>query len=586
MTHNQPIFYIARLVLETCTPLSIATGRTDGLVDNLIVRDANGLPAIPGSSLAGVLRHAYQDHYDTETPEPINTNDLFGSAKDEDEKGNPSFVHLSWGSLHDQNDEPIEGLLAPNDKRWDDDILKNAWEPIPVKRDHVKLNHRNVSDAEKQGKFERISLTTGHRFSVELSLWSGVNDDPRWQNLLDLLQQPNFRLGGGTRRGLGQLKIVRCAQGQFDLRQETDFKHFGELTESLTDTKHLTETPLSNGLTPTTSLRQISIELTPLEGYRFGGGVETLVDKSEAELLLVTERCVKWQKHVISRKGFKNSLWKGTITPKQVLIPASGIKGALSHRVAYHYNALRQVFADKELTNRETAHQDVKLHVGEKNEAVRALFGYIQEKDEQQPQQEVAQMGCLIFNDVYLKRSNQEVQVVEYPHNGVDRFTGGVREGVLFSEEVVTDTKSFLLDITVVLPSNQNKTWQTIKKEGKAHDVWKALQLALNDLIEGRLAIGAGGGRGHGYFKGSLKEGRKWLEDSLHEPLSKENSTENANCSSLDKIQTSPMNPAQTDSLKTSISPRYQPSTLPNKTQKRKTQKQKQRKKGSSIKKG
>jgi len=501
MTHNQHVFYIARLVLETCTPLSIATGRTDGLVDNLIVRDANGLPAIPGSSLAGVLRHAYQDHYDAETPEPINTNALFGSGKDEDEKGNPSFVHLSWGCLHDQNNEPIEGLLDPNDSRWDDDILKNAREPIPVKRDHVKLNHRNVSDAEKQGKFERISLTTGHRFSVELSLWSADNDDPRWQNLLDLLQQPNFRLGGGTRRGLGQLKIVRCAKGKFDLRQETGFEQFGELTQSLMDTKHLTKPNLSKDSIPTTSVRQISIDLTPLEGYRFGGGVERLVDKSEAELLLVTEQCVEWENRT------------GKLTPKKMLIPASGIKGALNHRVAYHYNALTQVFADKKLTNRDTAHQDVKQHVGEKNEAVRALFGYVEEKDEQQTQQEVAQIGCLIFNDVYLKPSSQEVQVVEYPHNGVDRFTGGVREGVLFSEEVVTDTQSFPLNITVVLPSNENKTWQDIKKEGKADHVWKALQLALNDLVEGRLAIGAGGGRGHGYFSGKWIAGERFYTD-------------------------------------------------------------------------
>jgi len=130
------------------------------------VRDANGLPAIPGSSLAGVLRHAYQDHYDAETEKPINTNALFGSAKEEEEKGNPSFVHISWGCLHDQNNEPIEGLLDPNDKRWDDDILKNALEAIPVRRDHVKLNHRNVSDAEKQGKFERIIILDDHVFSI------------------------------------------------------------------------------------------------------------------------------------------------------------------------------------------------------------------------------------------------------------------------------------------------------------------------------------------------------------------------------------------------------------------------------------
>ncbi len=477
MTHNQHIFYIARLVLETCTPLSIASGRTDGIADNLIVRDANGLPAIPGSSLAGVLRHSYQRFYDE-----VHTNQLFGSGKQniddeepntEDEKtGNPSFVHVSWGCLHDQNDKPVEGLLDPNNPCWDDDkIIKDALQATPIRRDHVKLNHRGVTDAKKQGKFERTSLTTGHRFSVELSLWSNDENDLRWQNLLDLLQGPDFRLGGGTRRGLGKLKIVRCHTGKFNLKTEQQFKKFSELTQSLAETRHLNE------FKPSEPISQISLNLTPLEGYRFGGGVEPLLKNSEAKLLAVTESCVKWEKE------------PGILTQKRVVIPASAVKGALSHRVAYYYNALQQVFAEQ-------YSEQVEEHVGEKNEAVRALFGYIEENpDKTKP--DIAQIGSLIFDDVYQQAS----QVVEYMHNGVDRFTGGVREGVLFSEEVITNTQSFPLNITIA------------NEEGIKPEIWKALRLALNDIAEGRLALGAGGGRGHGYFSAEWKNGEQWLKD-------------------------------------------------------------------------
>jgi CRISPR/Cas system CMR subunit Cmr4 (Cas7 group RAMP superfamily) len=55
----KPFFHICCLVLETVSPLSIATGRDDDLFDNLLVCDANNLPAIPGTSFAGVLRHLY-----------------------------------------------------------------------------------------------------------------------------------------------------------------------------------------------------------------------------------------------------------------------------------------------------------------------------------------------------------------------------------------------------------------------------------------------------------------------------------------------------------------------------------------------
>ncbi len=459
MIPHQPFFYIARLVLETCTPLSIASGRTDGIVDNLIVRDANGLPAIPGSSLAGVLRYLYQRHYQ-------DADQLFGA-----EENKPSFVHVSWGCLHNSHDQPIEELLVPNEIQ--DVVLKNAQQSMPIMRDHVKLNHRSVSDAAKQSKFDRVSLTTGHRFSVELSLWSDHENEPRWQNLLNLLQGSDFRLGGGTRRGLGKLKIVRCHTGQFNLSNPAQFQLFSELSQSLADTKHLD----SFKAEAKDNLPKIKLVLTPVDGYgyRFGSGTEPLAQNSQANLLTVTERCIDWNGG------------KGQLSRKKVLIPASSVKGALSHRVAYYYNALTNRFV-------ETVQESAATFLGENNEAIKALFGYVQDK--------AAQVGSLIFDDVYLERDR--LQAIEYAHNGVDRFTGGVREGVLFFEEVLKDSQSFPLIITV---ANEEKPEPLM---------WQALELALTDLVQGRLALGAGGGRGHGYFKGKWDpKGKNWLKSKV-----------------------------------------------------------------------
>lgn len=475
MTHYEPFFYIARLVLETCTPLSIASGRTDGIADNLIVRDANGLPAIPGSSLAGVLRHSYQRLYDLgkKEKEAFYTNELFGSEKktpvstdkktpktnNEAETGCPSFVHVSWGCLHDKNDQPIEGLLDPDDSCWQNDkIIKDALQSIPIRREHVKLNHRGISDAKKQGKFDRISLTTGHRFSVELSLWSDEANDPRWQRLLNLIKRPEFRLGGGTRRGLGKLKIVRGYIGNFNLQETEDFNKFCNLTQCLTNTELLQ--PLDES--ESEDQHTIKLTLTPLDGYRFGGGTEHLIENGQADMLAVTENCVTWQND------------QAEITKKkQIVIPASSVKGAISHRVAYHYNILTQTFADK-------PKKENIIPVGENNEAVKELFGYVNEDTA------VAKTGNLIFDDIYLAPKDE--QVTEYTHNNIDRFTGGVRDGALFSEEVITDKQTLVLNINVV---NQ--------PEG---NIWKAFELALNDLTQGRLALGAASGRGHGYFTG------------------------------------------------------------------------------------
>ena len=49
------ILHVARFVLEARTALSVGSGGADGVYDHPIARDANGLPTIPGTSLAGVL---------------------------------------------------------------------------------------------------------------------------------------------------------------------------------------------------------------------------------------------------------------------------------------------------------------------------------------------------------------------------------------------------------------------------------------------------------------------------------------------------------------------------------------------------
>ena len=56
---EQAVLHIARFTLQAETALSIGSGGADGVYDHPIVRDANDLPSIPGTSLAGVLRHLW-----------------------------------------------------------------------------------------------------------------------------------------------------------------------------------------------------------------------------------------------------------------------------------------------------------------------------------------------------------------------------------------------------------------------------------------------------------------------------------------------------------------------------------------------
>ncbi|MGH9798910.1 MAG: RAMP superfamily CRISPR-associated protein, partial [Blastocatellia bacterium] len=496
------VYHVARVVLQSATPLSIGTGETDGVFDNLLVRDANGLPTIPGSSLAGVLRHLYWRVHesDKKEDEATQTNRLFGQAKkrkaeasqaqednDEAQTESPSLLNVSWGFLHSREDVPVEGL-QPDIADSKDEVIQDALQTIPIKRDHVKLNHRGASDAAKQGKFDRVSLTKGHRFSVELSLWGTLDDEMLWNKVLALLKRPDFRLGGGTRRGLGKLELIRCYQGYFKLGETdarngaSEFERFSRLNTSLADTTELRAEPLPEA---SHSLESIILHLQPeTEGYRFGGGnepLDTSADEQNApDFMPVTEPVVAWNN-------------TGCITQRQLVIPASSIKGALSHRTAYHYNRLSGRHSDKQPGEPDDAYQKRMQDYLDNSLAVRILFGYVDPKTKGHDE-EIAHIGCVIFDDLHLDKDYQ--RSLQIAHNGIDRFTGGVRESVLFSEEVVTHSQSWpALTLTLTLSRAQ------LTKLDRY--ILPALQCALDDLTKGRLSLGAGGGRGaQGYFNG------------------------------------------------------------------------------------
>ena len=163
------------------------------------------------------------------------------------------------------------------------------------------------------------------------------------------------------------------------------------------------------------------------------------------------------------------------------VIPATAIKGALAHRVAFHYNALKAVFADQLDVD------ELKNNCGENNLAVRELFGYCAVEDSEQ-EKESGHRGRILLDDVFLTDEPCS-QLVH--HVGIDRFTGGARDSVLFSERPFWKGEPIAISLAIT-------DVQSIKD---APNVLEALRLSLCDLAEGRLQIGAGSGRGLGYFQ-------------------------------------------------------------------------------------
>ena len=161
---NQKFYYYAEVAIEAATPLVLASGKSGNFFDVELVRDANGLPVISGTTIAGILRHAVQKDMD-ETM----ANQLFGYQTKKD--GLSSSLEVSWGCVHDSKN-CIHKSFYPKEEIENDPILKELYiqDNPDFKRDHVNITDKGV--AKDNGKFDRYFVPSGTRFTFTLGLWS------------------------------------------------------------------------------------------------------------------------------------------------------------------------------------------------------------------------------------------------------------------------------------------------------------------------------------------------------------------------------------------------------------------------------
>jgi CRISPR/Cas system CSM-associated protein Csm3 (group 7 of RAMP superfamily) len=459
---------VARVTLEFDTPFAVGTGAGDDRVDTLCVTDLNGLPSIPGSSLAGVLRHALADGRDPER-DPL-CRKMFGFQ--DGSLGQSSRVEVSWAQVHDASDRPVPFSGATKTK---DPILSLLEEGVV--RDHVAIDHRGVAGG--RTKYDESLVPAGARFTFELVVHREDESSKRdaapacgAASLIGLLQSDAVRIGGRTRRGFGAFRVIRAEARSFDLNLPQDFAAFIRLPRRLEQD--------SGGLLPPLALEPPStrggwigatLELEPEDHWLFGGLPSDEVpgqrkrrkgrtDRPFADSLPVTERRISW------RDG------RGRVE-RVHLAPATGLKGALRHRTAFHARRLDQAWLQAE-----------DLEVLRERPEVEHLFGKVAKKREQRTE---GSPGRVFLSDAVFGT----VTYGALEHVALDRFTQGPLDRCLFSEAPLYGG-SFEIRLWI-------ERHTSVQAKERA-----ALQAALSDLVRGRLAIGAGSNRGHGYVRGRV----------------------------------------------------------------------------------
>ncbi len=486
---------IARVTIELRSALSIGATENDDVVDLFCVTDANGLPAIPGSSLTGIMRSDWEQLSNS----PLPTKEVFGiqeTGKDADTASRSSRLVVSWGHIHNSKDTPVEFRMAPSQLQ-SDALLRQA--SVPMIRQHVRISHKGT--ASHQGLFNQEVVAAGHRFTFELAL-RDCNTDVM-DTLLGVLHQDSLRLGGKTNRGLGRFHIVRCYRRRFDLSHKDDFADFARLPSDIAQ-------PLPEGLLPkldvetvrlskdANDVRTIRLSIRPRGFWMIGGGIPDDNDKfttdrgreSTPDMVPYREPRVFWENGI------------GTLDPEEsaVVIPATSIKGAIRHRSRYYAMMLQGIYADSDTLTEEYMENLSRNNVQEKY--LEALFGAARDRvqDETSPDpmfhsseknsSTYQQGGRVVVEDILIQKKLENKPV---DHLSTSRFTNGPIDGCLFQElPFWSDEQGFPINLTVHIHNASH-----IPEPSR-----QILELTLQDLLDGHLQMGSGTGRGNGWFEG------------------------------------------------------------------------------------
>ncbi len=449
---NNRYVHLARVVVEADTPIAIGTGREDIVTDAPVVRDVNGLPYIPATSLTGVIRHALGIGKEDK-------NVVFGYH--DKNGGQGSRLILTDAVMIGKEGKAMDGICnIPNDEFYSHYNEKNV-------RQHVRITDKGVADTKGYGKFDNEVVYKGTRFVFEMELLSDETEAEDFENSLKQLYDETFRIGGGTRCGYGKLKVKKCKQVTLDMMDAKDRRAYLKKSSSLSSPWEFARVHEEERTSASTGWTKYELKLEPLDFMLFGSGM----GDDEADNTPMTDIVVEW-----------NEQGKPCFSKQKTLIPATSVKGALAHRTAYHFNKRKGIFAEN-LKSKEERNK----YVGGCNDAVQALFG----ASVDDVANKRGKRGNVILSDVI----QHEVETKVFHHNKIDYFTGGTIDGALFQEKSIWGKgKSYELEILVDNNALADE------------DVKLAFEQSLKDLCKGLLPLGGVTGRGNGVFSGELKK--------------------------------------------------------------------------------
>lgn len=193
-----------RIELELRSPLSI--GASDSaLTDTDVVLDGRGKPLLPATSLAGVLRSAFDERRAIQ---------VFGEVLESER------VRVLGGTFP----EYAESSVRVYDGTW-----AGGNYTVTV-RDNVALKGRVPVEGLK---FDRQAVERGARFVTYLEVVdTGRCSCEELEYALALLHNGALRLGAKSSRGMGAVSVVSCLKRSFEPEDVEDWLEFDQFADA------------------------------------------------------------------------------------------------------------------------------------------------------------------------------------------------------------------------------------------------------------------------------------------------------------------------------------------------------------------
>ncbi len=441
--------YRFKLTCRTKTPFHCGAGRESGLSDADLRRRADGTLILPGTSIAGALRSVVERLAGVEQKCLLY---IKKTAISGEKHPCACQVCKLFGNV-----QPVEDAKASKVTVWDavltDEVRERVVDGVALDR-----SRRSASDARK---FDYTEIEPEARLVIELRACNLESHELDWLGTaLRLLGSGQIPLGGRSARGAGRLKAKAEARS-LRSRDLTNLDHL--LAAVVHDNDDDAAWPIEETFPgqdchlPNRVTANFSIQLAPEATFLVADPVEAV------------------------RTGFDRAP-RGGIAKAE--LPASSLRGILRSGAERILRTLKLDAACHPTTEQRCIPPD-----GATDDAWCCL-------------------ACRLFgNEDWASRLSVEVtppdedvcgQRAPFDHVAIDRFTGGAREQLKFDALAVRGRR-FRVQLTLDRIQPDDAPWMI-----------GLLALTLGDLAEGRLTIGYGSARGHGFF--TLDESPTWSQ--------------------------------------------------------------------------